>query len=123
MPQQYGQPGYPQQPYAQPGMAVSEAMEGLGNHLPHQHPVLRLHRPFDRLLDLQGPQRAVEDHHTEALNSRFCTARYLISVITISFVIGLILAAGLYCRVDLLHPGHDRGWQARVLQVPHQCEV
>ena len=34
-----------------------------------------------------------------------------------------LVAAGVHRRRDLLHPGYDRGKQARVLQVPDQHQV
>ena len=62
---------------------------------------------------------------TEALNfSILYSIAYLIAVITI---VGRhrfdLVAAGVHRRADLLHPGHDRGQQARVLQVPDQHTV
>ena len=66
-PQQYGQPGYPQQPYAGAAPArppVSrERREDLGDHLPHLHPVLLVHRTADRLPDVQGPQPVPQAGH------------------------------------------------------------
>jgi uncharacterized Tic20 family protein len=93
-PQQYGQPGYPQQPYAQPGMApVSESDEktwGIISHI--SIPFFGFIGPLIAYLIYKDRSEWLKQTTTEALNfSILYSIAYLISVITISVVIGLIL--------------------------------
>jgi uncharacterized Tic20 family protein len=93
-PQQYGQTGYPQQPYAQPGMApVSESDEktwGIISHI--SIPFFGFIGPLIAYLIYKDRSAWLKETTTEALNfSILYSIAYLISVITISVVIGLIL--------------------------------
>jgi len=93
-PQQYGQPGYPQPPYAQPGMAsVSESDEktwGIISHI--SIPFFGFIGPLIAYLVYKDRSEWLKQTTTEALNfSILYSIAYLISVITISVVIGLIL--------------------------------
>jgi uncharacterized protein len=93
-PQQYGQPGYPQQPYMQPGqMPVSESDEktwGIISHI--SIPFFGFIGPLIAYLLYKDRSAWLKDVTTEALNfSILYSIAYVISVITITFVIGLIL--------------------------------
>jgi uncharacterized Tic20 family protein len=93
-PQQYGQPGYPQQPYMQPGQPpVSESDEktwGIISHI--SIPFCGFIGPLIAYLIYKDRSAWLKDVTTEALNfSILYSIAYLISVITITVVIGLIL--------------------------------
>jgi uncharacterized protein len=93
-PQQYGQPGYPQQPYAAAGQApVSESDEktwGIISHI--SIPFFGFIGPLIAYLIYKDRSAWLKDVTTEALNfSILYSIAYVISVITIMFVIGLIL--------------------------------
>jgi len=93
-PQQYGQPGYPQQPYAYAGPApVSESDEktwGIISHI--SIPFFGFIGPLIGYLLYKDRSAWLKQTTTEALNfSIVYGIAYVISVITISFVIGLIL--------------------------------
>jgi uncharacterized protein len=93
-PQQYGQPGYPQQPYAYAGQApVSESDEktwGIISHI--TIPFFGFIGPLIAYLLYKDRSEWLKQTTTEALNfSILYSIAYVISVITITFVIGLIL--------------------------------
>jgi uncharacterized protein len=93
-PQQYGQPGYPQQPYGYAGQApVSESDEktwGIISHI--SIPFFGFIGPLIAYLVYKDRSAWLKDVTTEALNfSILYSIAYLISVITVSIVIGLIL--------------------------------
>jgi uncharacterized protein len=93
-PQQYGQPGYPQQPYGYAGQApVSESDEktwGIISHI--TIPFFGFIGPLVAYLVYKDRSEWLKQVTTEALNfSILYSIAYLISVITISVVIGLIL--------------------------------
>jgi uncharacterized protein len=93
-PQQYGQPGYPQQPYAYAGPApVSESDEktwGIISHI--SIPFFGFIGPLIAYLLYKDRSAWLKQTTTEALNfSIVYSIAYVISVITITFVIGLIL--------------------------------
>jgi uncharacterized protein len=94
-PQQYGQPGYPQQPY--PGQAyqlpVSESDEktwGIISHI--SIPFFGFIGPLIAYLMYKDRSEWLKQVTTEALNfSILYSIAYVISVITVSVVIGLVL--------------------------------
>ncbi|HTF39119.1 MAG TPA: DUF4870 domain-containing protein [Propionibacteriaceae bacterium] len=93
-PQQYGQPGYPQQPYAYAGPTpVSESDEktwGIISHI--SIPFFGFIGPLIAYLLYKDRSAWLKQTTTEALNfSILYSIAYVISVITITFVIGLIL--------------------------------
>jgi uncharacterized protein len=93
-PEQYGQPGYPQQPYGYAGQApVSESDEktwGIISHL--TIPFFGFIGPLIAYLVYKDRSEWLKQVTTEALNfSILYSIAYLISVITVSVVIGLIL--------------------------------
>jgi uncharacterized protein len=93
-PQQYGQPGYPQQPYGYAGQApVSESDEktwGIISHI--SIPFFGFIGPLIAYLVYKDRSAWLKDVTTEALNfSILYSIAYVISIITISIVIGLIL--------------------------------
>jgi uncharacterized protein len=93
-PQQYGQPGYPQQPYGYAGQApVSESDEktwGIISHI--SIPFFGFIGPLIAYLVYKDRSAWLKEVTTEALNfSILYSIAYLISIITISVVIGLIL--------------------------------
>jgi uncharacterized Tic20 family protein len=92
--QQYGQPGYPQQPYAYAGPApVSESDEktwGIISHI--SIPFFGFIGPLIAYLIYKDRSTWLKQTTTEALNFSIAySIAYVISVITIWFVIGLIL--------------------------------
>ncbi len=93
-PQQYVQPGYPQQPYAYAGQSpVSESDEktwGIISHI--TIPFFGFIGPLIAYLLYKDRSEWLKQTTTEALNfSILYSIAYVISVITITFVIGLIL--------------------------------
>jgi uncharacterized Tic20 family protein len=93
-PQQYGQPGYMQQPYAYAGQApVSESDEKTWAIISHiTIPFFGFIGPLVAYLVYKDRSEWLKQVTTEALNfSILYSIAYLISLITISFVIGLIL--------------------------------
>jgi uncharacterized protein len=93
-PQQYNQPGYPQQPYAYAGQPpVSESDEktwGIISHI--SIPFFGFIGPLVAYLLYKDRSEWLKQTTTEALNfSILYSIAYVISVITITFVIGLIL--------------------------------
>jgi uncharacterized protein len=93
-PQQYGQPGYPQQPYAYPGQSpVSESDEKTWGIITHiSIPFFGFIGPLIAYLLYKDRSEWLKQTTTEALNfSILYSIAYVISVITITVVIGLIL--------------------------------
>jgi uncharacterized protein len=93
-PQQYGQPGYSQQPYVYAGQApVSESDEKTWAIISHiTIPFFGFIGPLIAYLVYKDRSEWLKRVTTESLNfSILYSIAYLISVITISFVIGLIL--------------------------------
>jgi uncharacterized protein len=110
-PQQYGQPGYPQQPYGYVGQApVSESDEktwGIISHI--SIPFFGFIGPLIAYLVYKDRSAWLKEVTTEALNfSILYSIAYVISIITISVVIGLILwplvfiAALIFCILGTL---------------------
>ena len=107
-------------------MPVSESDEktwGIISHI--SIPFFGFIGPLIAYLIYKDRSAWLKDVTTEALNfSILYSIVYVISVILTAVVIGLILwPLVVHRRADLLHHGHNRGQQARVLQVPDQCEV
>jgi uncharacterized Tic20 family protein len=89
-PQQYGQSGYPQQPYLQPVSESDEKTWGIISHI--SIPFFGFIGPLIAYLIYKDRSEWLKQVTTEALNfSILYSIAYIISIITISFVIGVIL--------------------------------